>query len=118
MLIIPCLLRYLDFMFDGNNGPIRPQDFRVIYNTLAQTPQGISALIEFLTTKLDRILNEVINGEQVVKSIYSLLSSTVALNGEIIKVYVVSCITQKICYLTCYFVLFCLIHVIILFLKD
>lgn len=92
-------------MFNGNNGPIRPQDFRVIYNTLAQTPQGISALIEFLTTKLDRILNEVINGEQVVKSIYSLLTSKVALNGEIIKVNVMSCTASNIlCVIIDYFV--------------
>jgi len=78
--------RYLDFMFEGHNGPIRPQDFRVIYRTLASSPKGISALIEFLTDKLHRIVNEIINGEQVAASIYSLLASRVALDEEILKV--------------------------------
>jgi len=73
-------------MFDGYDSPIRPQDFRVIYQTLATTPSGISALIEFLTNKFDRIVKEVYNGEQVVKSIYSLLASRVALDEEILKV--------------------------------
>jgi len=77
-------------MFEGYNGPILPPDFRVIYRTLASTPQGISALIEFLTTKLDRIVNELINGEQVATSIYSLLASRVAGDEEIQKVLKVS----------------------------
>jgi len=73
-------------MFEGYNGPISPQDFRVIYHTFASTPQGIGALIEFLTTKLDRIVNEIINGEQVATSIYALLASSVARDEEIQKV--------------------------------
>lgn len=81
-----CLPRYLDFMIDGYNGPIRPQDFKVIYQSVATSPQGISALIQFLTTKLDRIVNEVINGERVATSIYSILASSVALDEEIAKV--------------------------------
>ncbi|XP_022172013.1 aminopeptidase N-like [Myzus persicae] len=80
------LSKYLDFMFEGYNGPILPQDFRVIYRTLASTPQGIGALIEFLTTKLDRIVNEIINGEQVATSIYGLLASRVARDEEILKI--------------------------------
>jgi len=77
-------------MFEGYNGPILPQDFRVIYRTLASTPQGIEALIEFLTTKLDRIVNEIINGEQVATSIYALLASSDARDEEIQKVLKVS----------------------------
>jgi len=73
-------------MFDGYDSPIRPQDFKVIYQTLASSPKGISALIEFLTNKFDRIINEIIDGEQIVKSIYSLLASGVALDEEILKV--------------------------------
>lgn len=88
--------RYLDFMFNGYKGPILPQDFRVIYKTLAQTPQGILALIEFLSTKLDQIVNEVINGEQVVTSIYSLLASKVAGNEEITKVRILSCTARNV----------------------
>ncbi|CAH1738623.1 aminopeptidase N-like [Aphis gossypii] len=80
------LSKYLDFMFEGYNGPILPQDFRVIYRTLASTPQGIGAMIEFLTTKLDRIVNEVIYGEQVATSIYALLASRVARDDEILKI--------------------------------
>lgn len=78
--------RYLELMFEGYSGPIRPQDFRVIYQTLATTPQGIVAMVEFLTDNLDRILNEVINGEQVVTSIYSILASRVVIDEEISKV--------------------------------
>uniref|UniRef100_A0A2H8TGD8 Aminopeptidase N n=1 Tax=Melanaphis sacchari TaxID=742174 RepID=A0A2H8TGD8_9HEMI len=80
------LSKYLDFMFKGYNGPILPQDFRVIYRTLASTPHGITALIEFLTTKLDRIVNEIINGEQVATSIYALLASKAARDDEIQKI--------------------------------
>lgn len=78
-------------MFEGNSGPIRPQDFRVIYRTLALTPQGISALIEFLTNKLDKIVDEIINGEKVAKAIYSILASRVAKDDEISKV----CMDEK-----------------------
>lgn len=73
-------------MIDGYNGPIHPQDFKVIYESVATSPQGISALIQFLTTKLDRIVKEVINGERVATSIYSILASNVALDDEIAKV--------------------------------
>jgi len=82
-------------MFEGYNGPILPQDFRVIYQRLASTPQGIGALIEFLTTKLDRIINEVINGEQVATSIYALLASKVARDDEILKVYTLKSIRTE-----------------------
>lgn len=83
-------------MFEGYNGPILPQDFRVIYYTMASTPQGIGALIEFLTTKLDRIVNEIIKGEQVATTIYSLLASRVARDEEIQKVLKVSNLLQNI----------------------
>lgn len=79
------MFRYLEFMFDAN-GPIRSQDFRVIYQTLASTPQGISVMIEFLTNKLDRILKDISNGEQIATSMYSLLASKVARDEEISKV--------------------------------
>lgn len=72
---------------DGYNSPIRPQDFKVIYQSMAASPQGISALTQFLTTKLDRITKEVINGERVATSIYSILASSVALDEEILKVH-------------------------------
>lgn len=74
-------------MFQGYSGPIHPQDFRVIYQTLVLSPEGISTLIEFLTTKLERIVKEIINGEHVATSIYSLLATRVALDNEISKVY-------------------------------
>lgn len=73
-------------MFQGYDGPIRPQDFRVIYQTLSSSPKGISALIEFLATKIDRIVKEVNNGDQVATSIYSVLASSVALDDEILQV--------------------------------
>lgn len=73
-------------MFNGYNGPIRPQDFNVIYQTIAESPQGISALTQFLTTKLVQIVNEIVNGERVATSIYSILTSRVALDEEILKV--------------------------------
>lgn len=68
------------------DGPIRPQDFRVIYQSLGATPEGISALTEFLTNKLNRIINEVVNGERIATSIYSTLASRVSLKEEIAKV--------------------------------
>lgn len=77
-------------MFDGRAGPIRPQDHRVIYQTLANTPSGVAALIEFLTGQWNRTLNDVVNGEQVVTSMYALLASKVAGDDEIDKVHFVA----------------------------
>lgn len=77
-------------MFDGRAGPIRPQDHRVIYQTLVKTPSGVAALIEFLTGQWNRTLNDVVNGEQVVTSVYALLASKVAGDDEIAKVHFVA----------------------------
>ncbi|XP_050432825.1 uncharacterized protein LOC126840878 [Adelges cooleyi] len=76
---------YLDFMFQGENGPIRQQDFRVIYQSIAFTPQGLSVLIDFLTNKTEKILNEVVHGDLHAMAIYHLLASRVALDNEIAK---------------------------------
>lgn len=73
-------------MFNGHDGPIRPHDFVVMYQTLATTPEGIAALLEFLTNKLDRIVNNVIKGELIATSIYSSLASNVILDEEVKKV--------------------------------
>lgn len=74
-------------MFEGSGGPIRPQDFRVIYQTLALSSNGLSVMAEFLTNKLDRILKEIFNGEQVATSIYSILASKMVSDDEILKVH-------------------------------
>lgn len=73
-------------MFEGYNGPIRPQDFKAVYRSLGVTPEGISALTKFLTDKLDRIIKEVVNGKKIATSIYSTLASRVSLKEEIAKV--------------------------------
>lgn len=73
-------------MFGKYESPIRPQDFQDIYQPLASTPEGVSALIDILYTKLDRIVNEMIDGEQVALNIYSLVASKVVSDEDILKV--------------------------------
>lgn len=74
-------------MFGKFDSPIRPQDFQDIYQPLASSPEGVSALVDILYTKLDRIVNEIIDGEQVAMYIYSLVASKVAYNEDITKVW-------------------------------
>lgn len=73
-------------MFKKFDSPIRPQDFQDIYQPLASSPEGVSALVNLLDDKLDSILNEIIDGDQVAMYIYSLVASRVAFDEDILKV--------------------------------
>lgn len=79
--------RYLEYLFKGHDGgPIRPQDYNIVYETLASTPYGISALINFLTNNLVRIFNEIPNGEIVAKNIFATLVPVAIREDEALKV--------------------------------
>lgn len=79
--------RYLEYLFKGHDGgPIRPQDFNTVYETLALTPYGISAMIDFLTNHLVRIFNEIPNGEVVAKNIFATLVPVAIREDEALKV--------------------------------
>lgn len=79
--------RYLEFLFKGHvGGPIRPRDYHIVYETLALTPQGISAMIKFLTDQLARIFNEIPNGEIVAKNIFAALVPVAVQEDEALKV--------------------------------
>lgn len=75
-------------MFKEYESPIRPQDFHDIYRSLASSPEGVSALVNLLTNKLDCILDEIIDGEQVAIYIYSLVASRVSFDEDIRKVII------------------------------
>lgn len=50
------------------------------------TPLGLDILYEFLSTNLNNILNDSINGEDIVTYIYKVLASKMTDDGEIKKV--------------------------------
>ncbi|XP_050519995.1 uncharacterized protein LOC126893642 [Daktulosphaira vitifoliae] len=80
------LSKYLGFILEGENGPIRQQDFIFIYRSLGSTQQGITAMIDFLTNNMKKLLYDLSYGEEIITSIYSILVSKVSSDKEIAKV--------------------------------
>ncbi|XP_050434289.1 aminopeptidase N-like [Adelges cooleyi] len=78
------LRNYVEQILKGPNGPIRPQDYRAVFNSLSSTPLGIQTLLYFLRDNWDRICKELPDGESVAETIYSILASKVSLDDEII----------------------------------
>lgn len=77
----------MDFLFESNTGgPIRLQDFKDICDAMSLTPQGIEASTNFLMNNIERILRQIPTGESIVKYMYNVLASKVALDVEIAKV--------------------------------
>lgn len=78
--------RYIDHILDGPQGPIKAKDFATVISSVASTPLGLDVLHEFLSTNLNRILNELPNGQGIVTSMYSTLATKVTNDIEIEKV--------------------------------
>ncbi|XP_050434301.1 thyrotropin-releasing hormone-degrading ectoenzyme-like [Adelges cooleyi] len=78
------LMNYVELILKGPNGPIRPQDYRAVFNSLSSNQMGIKTLLYFLRDNWDRIRKELLNGDSVAETIYSILASKVSLDDEII----------------------------------
>lgn len=87
MINIVC--SYVELILKGVNGPIRPQDYRVVFNTLSSTPMGLQALLIFYRDNWERVYKDLPDGESVATTIYSILASKVSLDNEIdiVRIY-------------------------------
>lgn len=78
--------RYLNYIFEKENGPIRQQDYRDVFTAVSSTPKGLDVLIDFLVENLNEITKKLIDGDDIAIFIYSTCASKAALDSEIDKV--------------------------------
>jgi len=78
--------RYLNYIFEGDNGPIRKQDYNDVFTAVSSTPKGLEVLIDFLVQNLDNITKKLTDGNNIAIFIYSICTSKAALDSEINKV--------------------------------
>jgi len=78
--------RYLNYTFEGDNGPIRKQDYHDVFTAVSSTPKGLGVLIDFLVQNLDEITKNITDGNNIAIFIYSICASKAALDSEINKV--------------------------------
>ncbi|KAF0715024.1 mucin-12-like isoform X6, partial [Aphis craccivora] len=79
------LSRYLNYIFEKENGPIRQQDYRDVFTAVSSTPKGLDVLIDFLVENLNEITKKLIDGDDIAIFIYSTCASKAALDSEIDK---------------------------------
>jgi len=78
--------RYLNYILEGDSGPIRKQDYNDVFIAVSSKPKGLEVLIDFLVDKLDQITKKLTEGNDIAKLIYSICASKAALDSEINKV--------------------------------
>lgn len=80
-----CLLRfrYINYILDGT---IERRYFKSVISTISATPLGLDVLYEFLSTNMNRILNEMPDGKDIATSIYSTLATKMTNDNETEKV--------------------------------
>jgi len=84
--IRPSGFRYINHILDGPRGPIKEKDFNSVVSAISATQLGLDVLYEFLSTNLNRTLNELSDGQGTVTHIYSVLTSKVTKDSDIAKV--------------------------------
>lgn len=75
-----CFSRINLLRLDGAS-PVSAKNFKMVFENFATTPQGVRALVEFLSHKLDAIL-ALNDGHQLATFAYSVLASKVATDIE------------------------------------
>jgi len=65
---------------------IEKRYFRSVISAISATPLGLNVLYEFLSTNLNRTLNEVPDGKGIVTYIYSTLATKMTNDNETEKV--------------------------------
>lgn len=78
--------RNLKLLLLENEFPIERNDYEVYFDSLSSTPTGIAALTFFLENYSKQILDNIIDGENLITTIYSILASRVSTDDETKKV--------------------------------
>lgn len=78
--------RYLNYILESDNGPIRSQDYNDVIISISSTPIGLNVLIDFLVDKLAFITKNMFEGDALVSFMYATCASKAALDSEILKV--------------------------------
>lgn len=73
-------------MFEHEDGPIRPQDYRDVVVAVSLTPKGLDVLIDFLVQNLNNIVQRIVNGNDFAIFMYTICASKAALDNEIKRV--------------------------------
>jgi len=84
--VINLYCRYLNYIFETEDGPIRKQDYKDIFRAVSSTPIGLDVLIDFLVQNLNDITKKLTDGDDIAVLIYSICASKAALDSEINKV--------------------------------
>jgi len=78
--------RFINHILDGPGGPIKENNIKSVVSSISVTPLGLDVLYEFLSTNINKTLDQLSNGEEIVTFIYSTLASKMTNNDEIEKV--------------------------------
>lgn len=75
--------RLINHILDGPGGPIKENDINSIVSSISTTPLGLSVLYEFLSTNINKTLDNLATGEDVVTYIYSTLATKMTNDEDI-----------------------------------
>jgi aminopeptidase N len=75
--------RFINHILDGPEGPIKENDIKSVVSSISKTPLGLDVLYEFLSTNINKTLDQLSSGEEIVTYIYSTLASKITNNTEI-----------------------------------
>jgi len=77
------LFEFINHILDGPEGPIKENDIKSVVSSISTTPLGLDVLYEFLSTNINKTLDQLSSGEEIVTYIYSTLASKITNNSEI-----------------------------------
>lgn len=77
------LSELINHILDGPGGPIKENDINSIVSSISTTPLGLSVLYEFLSTNINKTLDNLATGEDVVTNIYSTLATKMTNDEDI-----------------------------------
>uniref|UniRef100_A0A2S2NAD6 Aminopeptidase n=2 Tax=Schizaphis graminum TaxID=13262 RepID=A0A2S2NAD6_SCHGA len=80
------LSEFINHILDGPEGPIKENDIKSVVSSISTTPLGLDVLYEFLSTNINKTLDQLSSGEEIVTYIYSTLASKITNNNEIEKI--------------------------------
>lgn len=78
--------RYINHILDGPNGPIKEKDMRSVVSAISMTPLGLDVLYEFMSININKTMDQLPNGEDIITFIYSTLASKMTNDDDIEKV--------------------------------
>jgi len=78
--------RYINHILDGPEGPIKGKDMRSVVSAISMTPLGLDVLYEFMSININKTMDQLPNGEDIITFIYSTLASKMTNDDDIEKV--------------------------------